>query len=124
MRHLWLTAILLIPAPLHAEPHRSLHNTQWYIDNPAARAATIRLCESDAAYMRLTDCANAERASSAVNLGNQRAWKTLGDMFNDPRYWATAGDLVRESARMQCLKGYGPATPYCGPVMQSYGIHP
>lgn len=122
MRRLLLTAAVLGPLPSHAEPHRSLHDTPWYVAHPAARDATIRLCESDAAYLRLTDCANAERAASAT-LG-AHAWKTLGDMFNDPRYWATAGDLARESARLQCVRGRGPALPYCGPVMQSYRIRP
>ena len=64
----------------------------------------------------------AERAASAT-LG-AHACKTLGDMFNDPRYWSTAGDLARESARLQCVRGRGPALPYCGPLMQSYRIRP
>lgn len=121
MRRLLIAVLALAPAAgLADQPHRSLHDTAWYVAHAPERQATIRLCESDAAYMRLTDCANAERAASSL-IGKPQ-WKSLDDMLKDPRYYARAGDMTREGARLQCLRGRGVATPYCGAVARSYEL--
>jgi hypothetical protein len=89
----------------------------YYMAHPAIQQQTLRLCHSNAAYMTLPDCANAESAGAGLMrrdyLSANRSSNVLN--LNDPAYWSS-NPIAREGVLAQCRR-HGPgdelAYPYC-----------
>lgn len=81
---------------------RPLHDIPWYMNNNAARAATLNLCRTDHRFARDVDCLNAETAEdrlwgqraarSAQQSQGQSQTRSRSSIFDDdllsPQYWA------------------------------------
>ena len=92
-------------APAYAQGTTSLHDIPWYVAHPAAREATLKLCQSDHRFARDVDCLNAETAGTKA-WGEQSAKRAglHGGPFDDlvsPRYWA-AETLGRKGVLWGC----------------------
>lgn len=119
MRQILALAFFALPLAATAGTTRSLHDVPWYEAHDAARIATLKLCQSDEAYGRLPDCANAERAADGVMYGKDGTQ----DFLNDPEYWSQ-NRLAHATALAQCNAGHGLLVRYCAAVRQSVAESP
>jgi len=95
----------------------------WYMSHPAVQQQTLRVCHSNAAYMPLPDCANAESAGAGLMRRDyERAVRSNNSLnLNDPAYWSS-NPIAREGILAQCRRR-GPgdelAYPYCRVASES-----
>lgn len=109
---------LAIPAAAHAQSAMTAPVTPrtvaWYMAHPSVMQQTLRVCHSNAAYMPLPDCANAESAGAGL-MKREYQQASNGLNLNDPAYWST-NPIAREGVLAQCRRrgpGDEMAYPYC-----------
>lgn len=103
---------LLIAPAAAQERVQSLHDIPWYVDHPAERDVTIRLCQSDTAIARSPDCANANLAATRAHANHlaRGSFNGVDSMLSDPKYWA-ANRIARAGQLSDCAHGLWNATP-------------
>ncbi|GAC1509338.1 MAG: hypothetical protein NVS1B6_16510 [Steroidobacteraceae bacterium] len=98
--------------PLAERVPRALHDIPWYVANPAVRAATLRLCQSDNTYADLPDCRNAANAAASPAARGGDPIARMRAERQSPQYWRE-NRIARWGMLEQCRRGYIEARPYC-----------
>jgi hypothetical protein len=89
----------------------------YYMAHPEVQQQTLRVCHSNAAYMALPDCANAESAGAGLMRRDYQSAGRSSSVLNlkDPAYWSS-NPIARDGVLAQCRRR-GPgdelAYPYC-----------
>ena len=113
------------PAPYYPSPMTepvTPRDVPWYMAHPDVRAATIRVCHSNAAYGPTPDCQNAERAGAGeLSRTYAQAAAKASSIYQDPAYW-DANPAQRDGVLAQCRRR-GPGDElmfvYCKPAAAS-----
>jgi hypothetical protein len=116
-----IVLVLAIPAAASAQDPLTHSVTPrdvaWYMAHPDTLRQTLKVCQSNAAYMPLPDCANAESAGAGL-MGRryeQAARSNNSLNLRDPAYWSM-NPIAREGVLAQCRRrapGDELAFPYC-----------
>jgi hypothetical protein len=107
-------------AALGAEP--APHSIPWFEARPGELQRWLRACQDDHRLARRAVCDNAQ-AAAARRMGRpgpHRRRDPVGDMLNDPSFWAD-NPYAREQTLRACReRGPGSAMylAYCGPAMR------